>query len=408
MAMKILIVSKEGDGLGIAHRLAMEGHDVSVWIREERYRRALTGIITHVDDPKRSAADSDLIVSDTVGLASMAQDYGRTPVLGFNAVVDKIELDRALGMDMFRRAGVDIPETLHFDSPSAVTLPSPWGLGWVIKPCGNKSTCKTLVVKDEELWEHAISQTPDCPLIVQRIVDGMEVSTEGWFNGRDFIRPFNHTFEEKRFLNGGLGCNTGCMGNVVIGSDGNRLTRATVERFAPFLRMIDYRGPFDINCIVNERGAYALEATGRMGYDAVEALSELLDESMGDLLYSTAVGVKREMDLSGGYGVAVRVTIPPWPVRLPDQKDYGEPVLGIDEPHVFLCDVYKEEGRFLTAGGDGVLLKAVARGPSLSLAKKRVYRTADAIKVGAKQYRTDIGDRVEGELRDLRAMGWLK
>lgn len=403
--MRILIVSKEGDGLGVAHRLVVEGNDVRVWLKEDRYRRALGGIVKMVDSP--TARDVDLVVTDTVGIGSVLK-AGTGPVLGANPVIDKLELDRALGMDMFRRAGVDIPETLYFASPSAVELPSPWGLGWVIKPCGNKSTCKTLVVKEEELWEHSLGQTPDGPLIIQRIIDGVEVSTEGWFNGRDFLRPFNHTFEEKRFLVGNLGCNTGCMGNVVIGTDGNRLTRATVQRFAPFLRMIDYRGPFDINCIVNERGAYALECTGRMGYDAIEALAELLDEPLGDLLFETASGFRREMALASGYGIAVRITIPPWPVRLPDNSDYGEPVLGIDEKHSFLCDVYCEQGsRYYTAGGDGVLLKVTARHQQLNLARKRAYRLADAVRVGGKQYRTDIGERVPKELTDLRAMGWL-
>jgi phosphoribosylamine--glycine ligase len=408
--LNILLISKEGDGLGVAHRLQIEGNDVSVWIKDERYERALKGIVDRVSDWRPAVASADCIIVDMVGFGRMVPDFGNVPVLGASAVVDNLELDRQFGIELFRRAGVDYPETRSFPGPSSVELPEPWGLGWVIKPCGNKSTNKTLIVRDEELWDHCIRATPDGPLIVQRIVEGVEVSTEGWFNGKGFIRPFNHTFEEKRFLNGNLGCNTGCMGNVVLGSEGNRLTRATVEKFAPFLRMIDYRGPFDINCIVNERGAYALEVTGRMGYDAVEALAELLDEPLTDLVFETAAGVRDSMELGSGYGIAVRLSVPPWPMQNPDRTAFGEPVLGIDDktlPHLFLTDVYREGARYLTAAGDGIILKATARHHSVSIARKRVYSLLENIRCGSKQYRTDIGERVLGDAEKLKGWGWI-
>ena len=113
------------------------------------------------------------------------------------------------------------------------------------------------------------------------------------------------------------------------------------------------------------------------------------------------------MAFAGGYGIGIRVTIPPWPVRLPNSEDYGEPVLGIDDHHSFLCDVYREGDGYYTAGGDGVLLKLTARHPNLSLARRKAYRLADAIRVGSKQYRTDIGDRVNDDEARLRAWGWL-
>jgi phosphoribosylamine-glycine ligase len=210
-----------------------------------------------------------------------------------------IELNRAKGMEMFERAGVTIPDTYEFDTPkaaAALTKHNGWGDGWVVKPNGNISTAKTMTCRDERLWDRTLGKlSPECSGIVQRLVSGIEVSTEGWFNGTDFVTPFNHTFEDKRFLTGNLGVNTGCMGNIVLRADSDRLTAATVERVAPFLRMIGYRGPFDINCIVNESGAYALEATSRMGYDAVEALIEGLEEEAGTFLFDVASGTKKTM-----------------------------------------------------------------------------------------------------------------
>jgi phosphoribosylamine--glycine ligase len=333
-------------------------------------------------------------------------------------------------MELFERAGIKTPETLYFDKPAdalKLTTQHGWGDGWVVKANGNISTAKTAVVKDELLWPRAVRQLPpECSGIIQRIVSGVEVSTEGWFNGSSFVKPFNHTFEDKRFLAGDLGQNTGCMGNIVIRADSNRLTKETIERTEPFLRMLGYRGPFDINTIVNADGARALEVTSRMGYDAVEALFEGLDEPAGDFLFDIAMGTKREMALTADTMIAVRLSIPPWPMRRPDRDSGGEPVLGIDDDtllHLFLTDLAKDGEQFVTAGGDGVLLKATAIGavtPPKPLnngkrsrpdytyeARRRVYRLLDKIKVSSKQYRTDIGARVNNDIAQLKEWGWL-
>lgn len=348
------------------------------------------------------------------------------PSLGFSRALDVIELDRRRGMELFAAVGIATPETHFFESRrEAASLPREkgWGDGWVVKANGNISTAKTAVVKDEALWNRAVAALPDpCSGICQRVVSGVEVSTEGWFNGSKFVKPFNHTFEDKRFLAGGLGQNTGCMGNIVLRADSNRLTANTIERVEPFLKLLGYRGPFDINCIVNVDGAHALEVTSRMGYDAVEALAEGLDEPFGDFLFDVAVGTKREMALTRDAMIAVRLSVPPWPMRKPNRDEAGEPVLGIDDQslhHIFITDLERKGDAYVTAGGDGVLLKATATGairpPKLAAhntdytyeARRRVYRVLDRIDVSNKQYRTDIGERVNGDMAKLKEWGWV-
>lgn len=430
--MRILFVSKEGDGLGIAQRLVLEGHNVDVYVSDDRFKSAGRGIVTRVSEWRPAARRADLVIADCVGLGRYERDVqslGR-PSIGFSSALDTIELDRRKGMELFERAGIKIPETHYFDKiADALKIPTTagWGDGWVIKANGNISTAKTAVVKDEAFWPLAVRQLPpESSGIVQRVISGVEVSTEGWFNGSTFVKPFNHTFEDKRFLAGDLGQNTGCMGNIVVRADGNKLTRETIERTEPFLRMLGYRGPFDINTIVNENGAHALEVTSRMGYDAVEALAEGLDEPFGDFLFDIAMGTKREMALTADTMIAVRLSIPPWPMRRPDRDSINTPVLGIDDDtllHLFLTDLAKDGGHYVTAGGDGVLLKATAIGavtppkpinngkrtrPDYTYeARRRVYRLLDKIKVSNKQYRTDIGARVNGDIAQLKEWSWL-
>jgi len=414
--MQILMLSESGDGLGLANRLINEGHVVDVFIKELQYEKAGEGIVGRPASWRPALKKADLVITDMVGFGryeSFIKDFGK-PLFGCSPLMDLAELDRQKGIDLFRKAGVKIPETWSFSGPKeAADLVKMWKEpGYVIKPSGNISTAKTSVHRQPESFTHALNELPsDQELIIQKIVEGVEVSTEGWWNGRQWVLPFNHTFEEKRLMNDGLGPNTGCMGNVVIGARKvNKLVQETVLRLEPFLKKTLYRGPVDINCIVNKEGAYGLEITARLGYDAIEALMEGLQEPVADVVFETALGVKKEMRLTSDYMIAVRMSVPPWPHEEPDRRDRGMPILGLGPQnlkHVYLTDVYKKGGKYYYAAGDGVLLKATARGATVREARRRVYRTLEEIKVEGKQYRTDIGLRVEKDMSLLKEWGYL-
>lgn len=416
--MKILVISQTGDGLGLAQRMMLEGHSVAMWIKSPEYKMSGKGIIDRIPSWREKLKWADLIISDMVGMGHIEPVLQRlgTPYFGVSPMMDKLELERAAGMDVFRRAKIEIPESWSFPDPRDARKffdGVDWGDGFAVKADDNIGCATSRVIKEPEQLDWAFGEYPSgCNLLVQRVVKGVEVSTEGWFNGREWIKPFNHTFEEKRFMPGNLGPNTGCMGNIVITRGSNKLTRATVERLEPFLRRIGWRGPVDVNCIVNERGAFALEATARLGYDAIEGLMESVRLGVGEFFAEVAQGKMTEMALvpGGKYGIAVRLTVPPYPLEDVPQKEWGEPILGINENnigHLWLCNVYVESNLFRVAKADGLVLKATARGDTVDKARERVYRTLNNIKLGGKQYRLDIGRRVGDDIKQLEAWGWL-
>ena len=374
--------------------------------------RAGEGIVRRVPAWRPELAQADLVICDMVGFGRYEATLKKLGKVTFScsAEADKLELDRAYTMELFKEHGIGIPETYEFDSPEdAVGLVDIWEEpGFVIKPSGNAATSKTFVVRHPEQYKWALKQLSSDPLIVQALVSGIEISTEGWFNGRDWIQPFNHTFEEKKFLAGDKGPNTGCMGNVVVTTEGNKLVDRTLKKLTSYLKGVGYRGPMDVNAIVNGDQLYALEITARLGYDAIEALMEGLKEPVTDLFFETAVGVKKEMDITKDYMIAVRGSVPPWPHGEPDT--HGMPVIGINEEnlrHLYLTDVYKEDEQYLYAGGDGVVVKATAHGQSVEQAQSRVYRTLNNLTIQDMQYRLDIGNRVSNDVRLLKKWGWL-
>jgi len=417
MTLKILILSQDGDGLGIAQKLSKEGNQVKMYTKDPRFREAGSGMLEPVDSWRPNISWADMIICDMVGFGKheeLFRSRGKV-VFGCNSIMDMAELDRKKGIELFERFSIPTPETYSFDSPDdAQSISALWeDPGFVIKPSGNTDTSKTYVCHNPDIYKWALENIPPTSkLIVQKIVTGVEVSTEGWFNGRDWIKPFNHTFEEKRLFDGDKGPNTGCMGNLVISTEGDKLVESTVKKLTPFLKQINYRGPVDINCIIDGDSIYALEFTARLGYDAIEALAEGMQgkETLTDLFFETASGIKKEIAITKDYMIAVRLSVPPWPHADPDKGDKGMPIIGLIEDnmkHIFLTDVYKVGEDYLYAAGDGVIMKVTARGRTIQEARSRVYRTIDNLTIQDVQYRNDIGVRAEQGIKKLKQWGWL-
>lgn len=413
--MRVLILSKEGDGAGVAWKLVQEGHTVDLWIKNTQYSHALKGIVNRVPSFRPHIADADLVICDLVGFSEYTPLFKRLgkPILGCSDMADVLELDRRRGLELMQVAKIRVPTTHYFDSPkSAATLKWEHPLGYVIKPSDNLHVSKTYLCKHEEIYKWALTTLPaGQALIVQEIVEGVEVSTEGWFNGRDWISPFNHTFEEKPLAAGGVGPMTGCMGNVVYPlKEPNKLVRETVMKLEPILRKASYKGPIDINAIVDESSVRALEITARFGYDAIEALMHGMKGPVGSFLFDVATGIAKTMPLHGfDYLIAVRVVVPPYPDQRQDTSMRGSPVIGVKGPggSVFLCDIYEEGGKYYYAASDGVLLKVAANGRDVREARRRVYARVDDVYALGAYYRNDIGARVEGNLTKLKQWGWV-
>lgn len=426
--MRVLIVSKEGDGAGIAYKLTCEGHYVDLWIEDSHYKDCLKGYVHRPDSWRPVVAKADLVLCDMVGYSKYADIFRRLgkPVLCCNPVGDVLELNRQKGMEAFHKLGINTPPSQSFNSiQEAEKLEWKNETGYVLKADGNLDCGKTYLCETEEIYKWALSTLKDAnKILVQELIpkeDSVEVSTEGWFNGIDFVEPFNHTFEEKHHMPGGIGKMHGCSGNIVIPVlKPTPLVKATTMRFALILSKAGYRGPVDVNCIVTKDKVYALELTCRFGFDAFEALMTGLTESVGGFLFDVATGIKKQMSLSrnaSGYDYlsAVRVHRDPYPMCKPDEikePDKGMPICGLNEQDmkfVYLCDVYrnKEDEQIKYAASDGVVLKATSFGRSVKEAQHRVYKLCKNIKAIDVAYANDIGNRVDKDIERLKEWGWL-
>jgi phosphoribosylamine--glycine ligase len=420
----VLLISKEGDGIPIALKMAQQGEIVKFWVKEERAKLSLKGFRnpSQIKDPRIMLEQYDLILSDMVGLGPLMDDFREKGKLvwGGGSFNDKLELDRDYGVKVASSLlKVSVPDYELFDDvEDAILYLQEQKLPMVIKPLGNKATSLTLVSGDDRN-RTLISYLDNIgqqlmPCIIQRRIDGIEISTEGFFNGKDFVKPYNHTFEKKRFMEDDKGCNTGCMGNVVFTTKGNKLTDSVIEPLSPLLRKMSYIGPIDVNSILTKDEGYFIEFTTRYGYDAIQAFSELVKGSLFDFHYKIATRQAKEIDcFDKDFALGVRLSLPPWPSSDDRVKKLkGIQVLDIPkqaEKHVWLSDaMLNEEEQLTMAGVDGVVGCVTARGSSIRECKRRVYRTIQNISIhNDLQYRMDIADDIEAKIAQLTEWGWL-
>lgn len=401
--MRFLLISQDGDGLGIGLRLKDEGHQVIAHIRNKKPARDYDGILEKTDNFAKVLTPDTIIVFDTSSNGKMAERLAGQgyPTIGASMFADQLENDRSFGLGVMEEAGIRVPPSQHFTD---------WGTAIAyVKQKDERMCCKS----DNDLPSYVSSSADDmiafleyhqkekapCDMELQDFVKGMEISTEGWFDGFEFSRPFNHTFERKQLMNDGLGPSGGCAGNVVWACqhDTCRIVEEGVKRIAPVLRHHGYRGMIDLNTIVNEEAVWGLEWTPRTGYDAFPTLMEMLTEGLGDTLGRYARGErmpKFPMKLKG-FGSGLRVSIPPYPSD-EFEAPRGQSILGLtrsDRQHAFFYNVMLTDDqipKLVSSGAWGAIACFTGFGETIYEAMEGPLGIAKRCEIPSRQYRTDL------------------
>lgn len=387
--------------MGLAIRLRAEGHEVKLWLRDKKELGLGRGL---VDEAKRYERT---VVSDCTGFGVFMDALRESEfrVFAGSSFADKLEGDRAFSEEIMSKAGIETPESTRVSSFEEAEEFIKAHERVAIKPEGDLSgVIPSEVSQDEEdaldILESMKRSHSDgaIELELQQFVPGIAVSTEGWFNGRDWIPGmFNHTLERKQRLPGDLGDSTGCMGNVVWFCGEDALVKETLLKLTETLREHLYVGPIDINCIVNSEGVYGLEFTPRFGYDAFPTLLySLCDFNFGDFIESCALGNIPDVGIREGFGSGIRLTVP-------EGKDTVK-VRGLDledlqyfYPFCLSFDNYEIK----STGESGCLGVVNGYGDTVDEAFADAYLRVEKVKVKKLQYRTDLLEVFTEEYRKL-------
>lgn len=437
----ILFVSNSGESLPVMYRMQQQGYEVAIYIHNPRYRANYEGLVNRVTSSKLPGIvrRADAVVFDILRpnegshqdtqLLKVFRCSRQTPEV-FGAVADKIrkkvltigasketatwELDRSKGAKLAESIGIPIPETHDFKrlSEGAAFLRGKKSR-WVFKPHDNNDLDLTYMesypgeLKSKLEGEYRERLGDKIDFILQKVVEGVEISTEGWFDGERFVH-FNHTIEDKKLMNGNLGPAIGSQGNTVwVKRDPHGLLVQELGKLAPKLRAAGYIGPIDVNCIVSEDDCrpYFLEWTCRQGYDALYCLLQLLSGGIARFYLD-----RFHSEFLGGYASSQRITVPPFPYSEPDLlREYAQGVEaqnGFEDKNFWAEDVRQNGKRIECAGADGILGVMAAKGNSIGGSVGNMYRSIDKMRIASTpQYRTDGGQRTEKAISKLKKWG---
>ena len=430
--MRILLASCGGIGCWFLLRLTREGHQCD-WFEvepEPRHKDVLKGLIPPPLKEQPKFKDYDLCIFDCTGSGELAEEVAQfCPVLGDSLLASQLEDDRLFGIETMEQCGIEVPPYAQFESPEEAKpfiLENP--KRYVYKPFvieGEEQACDTTYVSEnaedllrciDGLWE----DSHNAPFLLQEVVEGTEISTEGYFDGTHF-HFLNHTLEEKKFMSGGFGPNTGCSGNLVWAVSGNRLT-AELQKLAPFMAKAGYRGMIDLNTIVNENHAYGLEFTPRFGYDASASIFSLIDGDLGQFFYEIVTAPDGGWidhnplpPLRARWAASERLTVPPYPEEHADFTA-GLPIKGIDIEgawrNCYLWDAMMgsrrdgEEG-LVTVGINGIVACPISAAFTPEGAWKGLERISKGIKFPNLQCRDDLEESTMNRLAKVRELGWV-
>ena len=415
--MKILVLTKSGDGLPLAYHLQREGHDVTLYLQEDSPTGKGMIDVVHTLPALDRFSLCLCIGRDFCGVADKAD----TPLVGPSKLASKLELDRAYGMRMMEAHGIDTPPWRLFRSTrEAARFAGSYGRPLVLKPNGKRAPSHLTFVAEEEdnsdlipMLDVAKRSNPTLEsegFLLQEKVDGIEMSAGSYFNGLTFSQPVMCTFENKKLApQPWAGPGTGEMGSHAFWAYSPKLFREVTEKMAPHLREINYRGDFDINCIITKRGPLALEMTPRVGFPAVCLQMSNYDGNFGEFLLNVANGSPAPFVTRQKWAVGVLLTAPPMPYEslLKNEDEFrGLLVRGEWTKDKYPIDVYEEDGSYYSSG-TGWIGVACGTGEELGEAQESAYKRLKTLKVANALARSDIGDRFFAERAELQDGGWL-
>lgn len=422
--MKFLFLTIFSESTSLMQTLMAEGHKVKCFIRDGRYRDVGQGIIPHVQNWQNHLRWADVVVIDDLGFGKDADRLRASGflVVGGNGFGDRVEDDREFGQKIMSQAGIKMPPAWRFKNfQTAANFVNKQKKRFVVKVSDPFRRYLSYVGRNEkgedviEMLKHYALAWPrgkKIDFVLQEYASGVEMAAGAFFNGADFVYPVNVTFEHKRFLTGDLGPLTGEMGtSMFYSADGGKLFRETLLKMKPFLARTNYRGFIDINCIITDKGAFALEFTSRFGYPQLDIQQALHLAPWGELLYELAAGKLKKFKTKPGFAVGVVMGGAGIPYEISyNRYGRGLPIFGIskkNEAAVRLAHVRQKNGIYYSAGY-GFLLIINGWGRTMATAKKAAYSVVEQITIPNAIYRTDISDRWAQDYPKLKKWGYLK
>lgn len=434
--MNILFISKDLTGITLACKLAEEGNNIKLFDIDKYWKNKIKKpSIKFVDNWEKELSwigKEGLIIFDYSGMGTIQDDLRKKgySVFGSSGLGEKIEDNRQYGQKIFSVLGIPIEPSKDFYNIDEMINFLEINKGkWVIKQNGHLDKGLNYVGNLENAQDSIsilkkykkILKNKNVHFDLQKKIEGVEVAFGRYFNGKDWVGPICMNIEHKGLFNGNLGPKGEEMGSLVwYEKKENNFFKEILNKVTDFLRKSNYRGYFDINCIVNESGAYPLESTSRLAYPTTQAQMSLLISPWGEFIKALADGEKYEPKFKNEFAVLVFIGTPPYPYK--NNSRYNSPN-GLEilfEDNIVKEDkdnMYFEEVSILRknkniiyeiCSNSGYISHVVGTGKTIKKAREVAYQRVKKIIIPKMFYRTDIGLKFYKEdFKKIKNWGWL-
>lgn len=433
--MNILFVSNECIAANLAVLLKKEGHNVKLYIHRKSDRQDFDNMVEKTKSWKQElkwVGKEGLIIFDDVG-------YGRTQdslrkkgyqVVGGCATGDKLEQDREFGQKILKQHGLKTVELKDFtDIEDAIIFIKNNPKKWVVK-CNDHSRKFITYIGEFPDGKDVISILKNYfnnrhinreKITLHEKIDGIEMGVGRYFNGHDWVGPIEINFEHTRMFPNDVGPVTNEMGTLAWYDDDerNKLFVEVLSRFKPYLQSIDFRGDFEINCIINEKGAHPLEVTARFGSPIIHLHSELHLSPWSEFLLAIARGEKYDLKYKKGYGIVNLIATPPFPYGKKHSREtlYGTSVYfdrlkPIEMNSIHFEGISMRTGKaidpYFISSHEGYVVYTTAVADSIAEARQKSINLITKIVLPKAFYRNDIGKKFEEfDLPKLKKWGYV-
>ena len=281
---------------------------------------------------------------------------------------------------------------------------------------------KLIVVKDKHsAWGHRMLVDEGYVEQVKRLckipsdpVEGIDVSTEVWYNNNGVLGVIHYIIDGK-LMEGDIGPEVGVMSAVVWeGSTSSKLYEEGIGKLVPALRKIGFIGQCALSTTVSEDKLRGNDIVATVNTETMHIVIEMCGGNGTSIINGLHDSTLSKLSLLSKFGIGVRLCIPPFPYDL--LEDIKVVVKGFNKynmKHIWTRNIHNEKGKYEYEGNDGELGLVTARGDAVDNwcpirdARRRAMRTIKNLKVEGLMYRRDAGEKARKSYQQLTKWGWL-
>lgn len=366
--MNILVMSQDGDLLGIADRLVREGNVVRVFSHTLMLSGRGTYELVSQEDLFSAIKECTFIISDMVvkeGFYKRVMMYNK-PIIGISSYSDKVNKDCIKEYAIFKEYDVPTPDTRLIKSFQEIYEIL---LDWKMPSLDIRYDRKHYNGLHSEFMSWAVTKIPPGKLIMMQepIKGNATVRVIGLFNGYEFLNPMFVT-----------NWNNAENKHAVVSSLElkSQLGGETITRLAKWLKLVDYRGPVSLKVTFSDTKIYVKEIYVGFTYPDIYAILESAQCEVGVLMNALAFGIVPDFKCHGNFSAAICAL-----AKEPKEMS-GAPIVALSDgsqlDHIYPIGIMKSDvtkDDYFVSGELETVYVATAYGRSIDVVKSRVMRT---------------------------------